>query len=501
MRTIELHAPLEPIQRSKGRSSVAAAAYRAAERIHDERTGITHDFTRKRGVEHVQIYLPDHALDGADDRAKLWNAVEAKENRKNSCTAYEWEIAFIAEFTKDQRLEAGDKIAHEIMERYGCAVDIAYHEPSKDGDQRNYHAHIMFTTRGFDPETKDGWQVKKIRELSQDRVEVDGEMTTQGKQQTKEMREFIATRMNEIAARDGIDVHVEHLSFEERGIDREPEIHLGATASQMEREGKDSERGEKLREIWERNAERAHLADQQERVELEIAQERMRQIEQERQQFDTLYETQRQQIEQERQQYQEQIDELSSQLEGRSRFAVLWDKLRGRLGWHAEQELAAAQRAAGEAEERKRVLEVSYAQQMQRESDDRAKQEHTRQQHTDMALGEMERDAMSKNPDRNKAISTLEAWDASGTMKMAEQHHAEAQSRGMTGRQLSALQEAERSNPATPHLEAQPEHKSRASQESHDERIEHYKGIFQAAREQAEQEREIDDSSREMDIE
>ena len=249
MRTNELHASAKQVGRSSGRSSVAAAAYRSGELIVDERTGITHDYTKKGGIEHTRIYLPENAPDHLNDRAALWNAVEFKENRKNSTTAHELEIAFPHEFNAMQRREAGDMISKEIMRRYNCAVDIAYHQPNREGDQRNFHAHILFTTRGFDEGSKDGWSKNKFRDLSSDKITVDGEATTRGKEEVKSLRAFTAGEMNRISERDKLDVKTEHLSFEARGIDKEPTQKMGYMATQLERRGVKTERGDLNRAI------------------------------------------------------------------------------------------------------------------------------------------------------------------------------------------------------------------------------------------------------------
>lgn len=240
MRTLELHASTKQIKRSEGRSSVAAAAYRSGTRLEDERTGLIHDYTKKQGVEHSRIYLPDNAPEWARNRAKLWNAAEVKENRSNSCVAHELEIGFPAEFNAMQRREAGDTLCRELARRYGCAVDIAYHQPSKNGDDRNHHAHILFTTRGLDANTKDEWAAKKYRDLSSDKITVDGVKTTRGKQEVLALREFTANEINRIAKRDRLQVWTEHLSFSKRGVDREPTQHRGQTATDMLRRGKSS---------------------------------------------------------------------------------------------------------------------------------------------------------------------------------------------------------------------------------------------------------------------
>jgi hypothetical protein len=92
------------ISRAKGRSSVAAAAYRSGEKITDERTGITYDYTRKGGVVYSALLVPDHSPEWAKDRAQLWNEVERIETRSNAQTAREVEIALPKELTRAQNI-------------------------------------------------------------------------------------------------------------------------------------------------------------------------------------------------------------------------------------------------------------------------------------------------------------------------------------------------------------------------------------------------------------
>ena len=249
MRTNELHATAKQVGRSSGRSSVAAAAYRSATLIVDERTGLVHDYTKKSGVEYSRVYTPYNAPEDLRDRANLWNAVEQKENRRNSTTAHELEIAFPHEFNELQRREAGDAISRELMNRYNCAVDIAYHHPNREGDQRNFHSHILFTTRGFDEGSKDGWSKNKFRDLAADKITIDGENTTRGKEEVKSLRAFTATQMNRISERDNLGVKTEHLSFEARGIEKQPTKKMGWLATKLERQGEKTERGDLNRAI------------------------------------------------------------------------------------------------------------------------------------------------------------------------------------------------------------------------------------------------------------
>lgn len=290
MRTNEIHASAKQVGRSSGRSSVAAAAYRSGSLLHDERTGLTHDYTRKGGVEHSQIFLPDTAPDWAKEaqtahelREKLWNATEEKENRSNSTTAHELVVAFPSEFNAMQRREAGTAISQEIARRYNVAVDISYHVPSRDGDQRNYHAHILFATRGFDKQRPDGWEKTKFRDLSADLkdkktgekyLDHEGKPTTRGKLEVEALRKFTADEYNRIAERDRLEVRSEYLSFKRRGIDREPTQHMGVKAVQIENEGKQSRIGDANRKIKASNDNREALRERANVINLE--QERLK---------------------------------------------------------------------------------------------------------------------------------------------------------------------------------------------------------------------------------
>lgn len=140
------------ISRSQGRTATAAAAYRAGVLIECQRTGICHDYRRKRGVAHRMIFSPGNAPKWSCRRADLWNAVEAKENRRNSVVAREWRISLPHELDAEQRIEATQAFAKELVKRYGVAADIAIHNPGREGDDRNYHAHILTTTRRLDAE-------------------------------------------------------------------------------------------------------------------------------------------------------------------------------------------------------------------------------------------------------------------------------------------------------------------------------------------------------------
>jgi ATP-dependent exoDNAse (exonuclease V) alpha subunit len=155
------HLSVKAIGRAKGRSATAAAAYRAAVRILDERTGLVHDYERKTGVAHTEIVVPEQSPAWARDRDRLWNEAELAERRRNSTVAREFEVTLPTELDSGQRQVLTRDFATEIVNRHRCAVDIAIHEPDREGDERNHHAHLLLTTRRL---TEKGF-ADKTREL------------------------------------------------------------------------------------------------------------------------------------------------------------------------------------------------------------------------------------------------------------------------------------------------------------------------------------------------
>jgi hypothetical protein len=240
------HLSVKTISRSQGRSATAAAAYRAGARITDERTGVIHDYQRRTGVEVAVLVLPDTAPDWASDRARLWNAAEQAETRKNSTVAREFEIALPAELDAEQRQRLAVDFARELVLRHGCAADVAIHRPGRNGDQRNHHAHILLTTRRL---TATGF-TEKTRELDDLKS---GEIGR--------WRERFTEVQNERLREAGSEARVDHRRLEAQAIDREATIHLGPAATALERRGIPTRLGESNRAVRASPAERQREAE------------------------------------------------------------------------------------------------------------------------------------------------------------------------------------------------------------------------------------------------
>ena len=234
------HLAAKAVSRSAGRSATAAAAYRAAECIEDERTGQQHDYTRKRGVECTEIVVPDGQP--GPDRPTLWNLAEMAERRKDACVAREIEIALPSEITAERRHALAVGFALTLATERGCAVDVCIHAPSKDGDERNHHAHLLMSTR-------------TVRRLESGAIVLGAkcEQERAGRDRKADLaaiRERWAVMCNAALQYAGQEARVDHRSLEAQGIDREPTRHMGPTAIALERRGEKSRK----RQDWEAEA-------------------------------------------------------------------------------------------------------------------------------------------------------------------------------------------------------------------------------------------------------
>ena len=241
------HLTVKPVSRKAGRSSTASAAYRSATLIYDRTTGETFDYRRRRGVEYAEIVLSSVAakrdINWARDRQELWNRAEIAERRSNSRVAREYEMSLPHELNKAQRQTLGREFAQQIAERYGCAVDFAMHTPHPHGDRRNYHVHLLATTRTIEP---GGLGEKTTIEWSDTNRRRAG--LEPAAQEIDHVRALWEGLVNERLKALGIEARIDRRSLEAQGIEREPTTHLGPKVSAIERRGGRSEVIERIAE-------------------------------------------------------------------------------------------------------------------------------------------------------------------------------------------------------------------------------------------------------------
>ena len=220
---------VKTIGRGAGGKATSAAAYRAGERLRDERTGQIFDHARRTDVMHKEIVLPSK-LAGLDmswmrDRSALWNAAERAERRSNARVAREYLVAVPHELTPVQRLGLVRRFSQELAEQHGIAVDFAIHAPRPHNDPRSYHAHLLTTTREVLPA---GLGRKTALDLSNSERRARG--LGSWLNEILSVRERWATLTNEALLQANVQTRIDHRSLAAQGINREPlpRIPIGA---------------------------------------------------------------------------------------------------------------------------------------------------------------------------------------------------------------------------------------------------------------------------------
>jgi Ti-type conjugative transfer relaxase TraA len=236
------HFSAKVISRANGSSAVAAAAYRSASRLEDERLGRAHDFSNKAGVVHSEVMAPEGSPERWQDRGTLWNEVEAGEKRKDAQLAREVEFAIPREMTQAQGVAlARDFVQSEFVDR-GMVADLNVHwDVGPDGSPKP-HAHVMLSMREVVAEGEGAFG-KKVREWNAT------ELLTQ-------WRERWADHVNERLVELDIDARIDHRTLEAQGINLEPQNKIGPAGVRREGRGESAERAADHREIARRNGER-----------------------------------------------------------------------------------------------------------------------------------------------------------------------------------------------------------------------------------------------------
>lgn len=264
------HLSTKPISRSSGRSAVASIAYRAGIEIADERQGKTYNYTKRSGVLWTGLATPNGLQ---IDRAELWNLAEKTETRSNSRTAREIVINIPYELmTGDQA--TGKMLAYEfaanLSDKYGVAVDVAVHAPDRQGDNRNYHAHLLLTTRKLERLESGAIALtaKSQLEMSNSQLKQAGLLSNQD--ELKEIRKAWAELANDYLAKHGINERIDHRSHADRGLNTLPTVKMGWQATELERKGIRTDVGDQNRAIKAYNEQ----ITQKQNLETKLAQER-----------------------------------------------------------------------------------------------------------------------------------------------------------------------------------------------------------------------------------
>ena len=259
------HCHCKIISRGQGRSAVGAAAYRSGEKIENEYDGITHDYTKKGGVVHAEIMLPENAPKEWQDRAVLWNEVERIEKGSRAQLAREYEVALPRELSREEQVQLVRDFVQENFVKKGMCADVSIHDKG-DG---NPHAHILLTTRPIEQggtwgkkadnvyvlDKKGNRILQKIDKQNRKIYKRKRTPTTDwdSKEFLKRNRENWAAAINRELERKSLSQRVDHRSLADQQEEKIPTEHIGVAAKSMEKRGEVSDRGERHREIQKAN--------------------------------------------------------------------------------------------------------------------------------------------------------------------------------------------------------------------------------------------------------
>ena len=257
------HFSVNIISRGKGKSAVASAAYISGEKIKNEWDGVTHDYTRKEKVLVKNIILPDHIPKEFNDRSTLWNKVEMTEKNYNAQLARQFIIGLPKELSLSENKNLVERFIKENLTSQGMIVDYAIHDESQDKNG-NIHCHIMTIMRPINEKGEflakskkeyilDGKGEKILNKNGKPKTRKVELTSWNDKGNVEKWRENFSDLCNEYLAKNKIEKRVDHRSFKRQGIKQIPTIHLGASASAMERKGIRTEKGDINREIKKQN--------------------------------------------------------------------------------------------------------------------------------------------------------------------------------------------------------------------------------------------------------
>jgi hypothetical protein len=243
---------IKVLSRAKGARATYAAAYRAGERIRDQRTSKVYDHSDRGEVAYKEIVLPAEWDDCAEvswarDRESLWNTAEFAGKRCDARVAREVLVFLPPELTPGQRVELVRRFSRELAERYRGAVDAVIHTPRSDADQRHHHAHLLMTTREITPQ---GLGRRTTLEIAGRDRRLRG-LDDSWKDEHLWVRKGWAQATNEAYREAGLTMRVDPRSFKDQGIDREPTPRMPPKVYYAERKtGKPTPAGDQIRAAY-----------------------------------------------------------------------------------------------------------------------------------------------------------------------------------------------------------------------------------------------------------
>lgn len=243
----DYHFHVERVKRSAGKSVVAAAAYRAGEKLKDDYYGLIHDYSKKAVVK-SGIFLPIHAPPRLQDRETLWNEIEKVETHPSAQLAYSFDFSLQNEFSMEENIKLTEQFIKEQFVARGMICDYAIHNPHRDGDVPNPHVHVLCPIRPLNENGEWGNKRRRAYALDGDGNRIrdeNGDYVFTGEYVTdwdspdtlEQWRQAWADYNNKLFEAKKLLCRIDNRSFERQGIDQVPTIHEGLAVREMEKRG------------------------------------------------------------------------------------------------------------------------------------------------------------------------------------------------------------------------------------------------------------------------
>ena len=252
------HFDISIVQRSKGKSAVAGAAYQSGEKLFSEYDQTYKDYRNKHGIAYTEILLPPNAPPEYADRATLWNAAEEVEKQWNSQLARRFVLALPREIPSELYPQMVRDYCEEHFVSKGMCCDFAIHDPHPPG--HNPHCHVILTMRAMDKHGKWLPKTRKVYDLDEngERIRLPSGNWKSHKEDTvdwneqyhgEEWRHGWEAVQNRYLEMVGSPERVDLRSYERQGLDIIPTVHMGPAVTQMERRGIETNIGNLNRDI------------------------------------------------------------------------------------------------------------------------------------------------------------------------------------------------------------------------------------------------------------
>lgn len=144
--------------------------------------------------------------------------------------------------TPEEQFATLKRYCEDVFGRQGLPYVVVLHPPSEEGDQRNWHAHIMFSFRPVTRTAPYEWEFGRHLRTDLDTPEQFGRL-----------RKLWADHLNFACEKAGLDKRFTHLSYAAAGLDVIPQHHLGEGLNAKVRRGERVELHEINKRIVQRN--------------------------------------------------------------------------------------------------------------------------------------------------------------------------------------------------------------------------------------------------------